>query len=164
MLGPPEEAAKALVLAVARQALPAGRPMHLVLFGGRGAVEDVTLRRGRAGLEQLLDFLGLAFYGGTDFDGPLNRALSLLEQRRFADADILLVTDGLCRASGEMVERVRRQRAAGLRVLSAVIVSAAGGDEGGVAALSDELWRVDVDRLAEGAAHILRWSSGTGPG
>jgi len=122
MEGEPELLAKALVLSVCRRALPQGRVVHLLLFGGPGERLEIRLQRGRRGLEGLLDFLERAFHGGTDFDGPLVRALELLEERDLLRADILVVTDGLGRAAPDIVDRVNTAREArGVRVWSTVI-------------------------------------------
>ncbi|NCG21291.1 MAG: VWA domain-containing protein, partial [Rhodobacterales bacterium] len=122
MEGDPELAAKALVLAVSRQVLPKGRVMHLLLFGGSAEFQEIRLRRGHGGLEGLLDFLGFSFRGGTDFDTPLLRALQLLEERDLNLADILVVTDGLCRANQHVVDEVAKAREGrGVRVWSVVL-------------------------------------------
>ncbi len=122
MEGDPELAAKALVLAVSRQVLPKGRVMHLLLFGGSAEFQEIRLRRGHGGLEGLLDFLAFSFRGGTDFDTPLLRAIELLEERDLNLADILVVTDGLCRANSHVVAQVAQAREhRGVRVWSVVL-------------------------------------------
>lgn len=143
MQGAPEAAAKALVLAVTRQALPQKRTVHLLLFGAREEATELRLRRGPGGLEELLDFLAMGFSGGTDFDTPLVRALELLEERDLAKADLLVVTDGHGRAAPEVEAAVRRVREArGVRVFSCLVGT---GPEASVAGFSDEVWRVDAE-------------------
>jgi uncharacterized protein with von Willebrand factor type A (vWA) domain len=141
MEGAPELAAKALVLAVCRKVIPKGRRVHLILFGGPGERTEIRLRRGLGGLEGLLDFLEMSFHSGTDFDGPLLRALDLLEEADLTAADILVVTDGLCRAAPEVVDRVAQARETrGVRVWSVVLGRR---DVRGVAPFSDEVWQLD---------------------
>ena len=138
MEGDPELVAKAVVLVVCRQALPRGRAVHLLLFGGPGERTEIRLRRGRGGLEGLLDFLELGFHGGTDFDGPLLRAIELLDERDLHRADLLVVTDGLGRAAPHVVEKVDAAKGArGARVWSVVIGRE---DVRSVKAFSDEVW------------------------
>jgi len=142
MEGRPELAAKALVLAVSRQVLPKGRTMHLLLFGERGQFHEIRLRRGAGGLEGLLDFLAFSFRGGTDFDSPLLRAIDLLEDRALNLADILVVTDGLCRASQQVTDRVEQAKSdRGVRVWSVVLGR---NDVRGVEAFSDRVTTISL--------------------
>ena len=153
MEGAPELAAKALVLAVCRAAVPRGRVVHLVLFGGPGEKTEIRVRHGLGGLEGLLSFLELGFHSGTDFDGPLLRALELLDEQQLDRADILVVTDGLCRAHPDVVTRVSRSREErGVAVWSVVL----GNDDArGVAPFSDEVLMVDLAN-PRGAGSLIR--------
>jgi len=154
MEGAPELAAKALVLAICRKVLPRGRAVHLILFGGPGERTEIRLRRGLGGLEGLLDFLELSFHSGTDFDGPLLRALDLLEESDLHAADILVVTDGLCRAAPVVVQRVAEARQdRGVRVWSVVLGRR---DVRGVAPFSDEVWQLDPTDAADAVGLIQK--------
>lgn len=157
MQGAPELAAKALVLALARKILPQGRTMHLLLFGGPDERTELRLRRGRGGLEQLLDFLSMAFQAGTDFDMPLLRAVELLEEEELERADILVVTDGLARASRPILDRVAEvTRATHARTVSVVLGH---GDVRGVEPFSDEVYLLDPNE-ADGGFAVLRTIAG----
>ncbi len=150
MSGMPEVIAKALVLAVMRRVLPRGRRVRLMLFGGPGDFQDRDIGRGPGAMQHFLDFLAMRFDAGTDFDGPLERALDLLAEERYERADVLLVTDGYARASGAVVRRVAALRAElGFEVVSVVI----GGDRRGVAAFSDRVWTIPAE---EGGLEGLR--------
>lgn len=154
MQGAPEAVAKALLLAVVRRLAPERRAIHLLLFGGPGDASDLVIRPGRAGLEALLDFLRLGFHAGTDYDTPLRRAVQLLGTDDFAKADVLVVTDGLCSASREVVQQVAQAKArAGARVLSVVI----GREVAGVDKFSDDVWRLNPDAAVEGGFDLARW-------
>lgn len=153
MEGAPELAAKALLLAVVRKVVPRGRAVHALLFGGPHEVTELRIARGRGGLDAVLDFLGWRFSAGTDFDTPLVRAIELLDERDWALADVLVVTDGLGWASEEVVAQVNAARAArGVRVWSVLV--GRGGPEG-LRAFSDEVWLVDP-REAAAASGLLR--------
>jgi uncharacterized protein with von Willebrand factor type A (vWA) domain len=129
--------------------------VHLLLFGGPGEFTELRLRRGLGGLEGLLDFLALSFHSGTDFDGPLYRATELLEERELMRADILVVTDGLCRASQEIIDRVERARVdRGVRVWSVVLGHHSAY---GVEPFSDEVWQLDPKEAAETVGLIRRF-------
>lgn len=122
MHGPPEWMAKALLVAVCRRLARRGREVTVLVFGGRGQRIERRLRPGRASLDGLLDLLAMSFDGGTDFDGPLLRALELLETPPYRRADILVLTDGQAAATPEVVGRVERARQQhGVRVVTAIL-------------------------------------------
>jgi uncharacterized protein with von Willebrand factor type A (vWA) domain len=140
MRGPPGVIAKAALLAVVRRVVPEGRAVHVLLFGSRGEQTELRLRRG-AGLEDLLAFLALRFDGGTDFDTPLARALVLLGERDLQQADLLLVTDGMARASQAIEAAVLRAKAErGVRCFGVIVP---GGVADYVAPLCDQTWCLD---------------------
>lgn len=140
MRGPPGVIAKAALLAVVRRVVPEGRAVHVLLFGSRGEQTELRLRRG-AGLEDLLAFLALRFDGGTDFDTPLARALVLLGERDLQQADLLLVTDGMARASQEIEAAVLRAKTErGVRCFGVIVP---GGVADYVAPLCDQTWCLD---------------------
>ncbi len=148
MNGAPEDLAKGLVLGLARRLVPRGRALHLVLFGGVGEAIERRVGAGPGGLGALLDFLALGFRNGTDFDVPLLRALDRIEGADLRDADILVVTDGLARASVHVVDRVAQaRRRLGVRVISAIVGK---GETSGVAPFSDAvvLWNGVADAAA----------------
>ncbi len=154
MEGPPELAAKALVLAVCRKVIPRGRTVHLILFGGPGERTEIRLRRGLGGLEGMLAFLQRSFHSGTDFDGPLLRAMDLLEEQELELADVLVVTDGLCRAAQSVVRRVEEVRQKrGLRVWSVVLGHR---DARGVEPFSDDVLLLDPTEAAQAAGFVRR--------
>jgi Mg-chelatase subunit ChlD len=156
MQGDPEVVAKALVLSTLRRVLPQNRRVRLILFGGPGDRQEIDITRGARATGALLDFLGMSFYAGTDFDGPLVRAMELMQEEAYERADVLVLTDGLCRASQAVVRRVeqaRQQRH--FRVVTVVV----GGDPRGVEGFSDQVWRVRADQdLPEGFSLDL-WRS-----
>ena len=49
---------------------------------------------GRGGLAALLDLMGQSFDGGTDVQGPIDRAIERVHQARWSSADLLIVSDG----------------------------------------------------------------------
>jgi uncharacterized protein with von Willebrand factor type A (vWA) domain len=145
MQGAPEALAKAAILAVARRVLGAGRRMTVLLFGGRGAVTELALSPSRIDLGALFALLMTSYYGGTDLDGPLGRALDLRERAPgMRDADLLLVTDGLCRLGPAVAARISAARARGnLEVVSVVV----GGHVERVAPFSDVVWPLAEDAI-----------------
>jgi uncharacterized protein with von Willebrand factor type A (vWA) domain len=151
MQGAPEAVAKAIVLAVARRMLRERRALHVIMFGGPGQATELELLPGRPGLPGLLAFLRMGFNAGTDYDTPLCRALQLLRGETFARADVLIVTDGLCRASARVVKEVAEtKRAAQARVLGVVI----GHETAGLETFADHLWLIDPSSPRDGGIDL----------
>ena len=122
--------------------------------GGPGELENLVLRKGHGGLEDLLRFLGLRFDGGTDFDTPLLEAMDLLQKKQWEKADVLVVTDGQCIPSPRVVERVNRAKALnGVRIWSVVFGRRW---EQGVGPFSDKVWLVDAQNAATGLGFLRR--------
>lgn len=94
MRGAPETLAKAVALEALRTAHREGRACVLMAFGGPGEIVQHELAPTREGLRALLDLMGQAFDGGTDVQGPIERAVDLVHQARWACADLLIVSDG----------------------------------------------------------------------
>ncbi|TNF31301.1 MAG: VWA domain-containing protein, partial [Deltaproteobacteria bacterium] len=145
MRGGPEAVAKAALLAVARRVLGQGRRMTVLLFGGRGAMTELDLSPSRLDLGALFALLMTSYYGGTDFDGPVERALTLRETGSgMRDADLLLVTDGLCQLGRAARSRLDVARARDdLEVVTVVV----GGYTERVAAFSDLVWPLSEETL-----------------
>lgn len=157
MSGAPEAVAKALILVVTRRLVAERRALQLLLFGGPGEYRTVELRPGVAGLNAMLDFLRLGFFAGTDYDGPLRRALELLRTDDYARADVLVVTDGLCQASADVVHEVAAaKKRARARFLTVIV----GGDPRGVDNFSDHTWIIDPAASVEGGFDLRTWSRG----
>jgi uncharacterized protein with von Willebrand factor type A (vWA) domain len=99
MKGAPEHIAKAVVLEAARVAHREGRRCMLLAFGGPGEMLEWQLDLhaqgpGARGLDALLSFVSQAFDGGTDIATPLARAVDLVNDHGWHEADLLLVSDG----------------------------------------------------------------------
>lgn len=140
MEGAPERLAKALVLAVARRAVPQGRSLRLILFGGPRERVEISLHGGLVDLPGWLAFLSFGFRSGTDVDGPLRRAADLLRHPEGRDADILLVTDGLCGASTDVIADIRQAADGALWT-----VVCGDGDPSAVRSFSDAVFNVRGD-------------------
>ena len=107
-----------------------------------------------AGLDALLDAMGLAFDGGTDVQTPVARAVAQVAQQDWALADVLILSDGEFGVTADTLQALRaaRQRL-GLRVHGVLI-----GDREtiGLLEVCDSLhWVRDWRRHAEdpSAAH-----------
>jgi uncharacterized protein with von Willebrand factor type A (vWA) domain len=117
MRGAPENVAKACVLQALRTAHAAGRACRLLAFGGAGELVEQELALTPEGLEHLLALMEQSFDGGTDVQTPLERAVALVQQGRFALADILIVSDGEFGVTPATLEALRKsKKSLGLRI------------------------------------------------
>jgi hypothetical protein len=149
--------AKAIALAVATLAASEGRPCVLASFGcateWRAIASD---RRGRFDARALADWLGHAYGGGTDADGPLSR--SIAEAERLAASGHrcahLLISDGQVTASASLVDEYRRRAGSiGLRTVVYLTADARNGCGLGWHAVADDVRYVPrVAAAAESAA------------
>jgi len=91
MRGKPELVAKTAVLALLRVALEEDRACYLINFSSR--TKSLDLSRVGETLPSLLRFLEFSFHGGTDLGPALTECVRVLEDGRFRDADVLVVSD-----------------------------------------------------------------------
>ncbi|CAD7700910.1 unnamed protein product [Ostreobium quekettii] len=94
MIGGRETVAKAVVLECLRGAHRQRRACYLYAFSGPQDVKELELSVTVQSLDELLKFLEHSFHGGTDVDEPLKLSLERLQLKEWAQADILMVTDG----------------------------------------------------------------------
>lgn len=129
MRGAPELIAKAVVLQALRTAHAEQRGCLLICFGGPDEIIERELAGGRArsgapghGLDGLLDLMGQGFDGGTDLQAPIERAITLVRQARWASADLLVVSDGEFGCTAAMLQALddARERL-GLRVQGVLV-------------------------------------------
>jgi uncharacterized protein with von Willebrand factor type A (vWA) domain len=127
MRGAPEAIAKAVVLQALRTAHAERRGCLLICFGGPDEIVERELAGGRAvtqghGLDGLLDLMGQGFDGGTDLQAPIERAIALVHQARWASADLLVVSDGEFGCTPAMLQSLDTARAQlGLRVQGVLV-------------------------------------------
>lgn len=111
MAGEPELVAKTLSLAMLRVALRERRPCWAISYSHTQDLRERELTRFPEALEELLEFLGMGFRGGTDPVPALQAAFRRLEDETFSRADILWVTDGVFKVPGSFEAYVRGVRA-----------------------------------------------------
>ena len=68
--------------------------------------------------------------GGTNFETPMRKAVSLIEENGFEKADVVFITDGECELSGDYAEElVRKQAAFGFTVTGILLDAGSPGME-----------------------------------
>ena len=65
-------------------------------------VKELELGTDMKSVVNLLDFLEKVFNGGSDFNEPIRRCLTRLSDAKWANSDILLVSDGELRQPGQV--------------------------------------------------------------
>lgn len=110
MQGAPMLKAKALLLAIANILKQENRSLHVLLFGASGEIREFAMlaKNEAAGL---LKFLQQGFGGGTDFETPLQRALTIIKtEKDYQKADILMISDGDCQLSEAFLQKLNTQK------------------------------------------------------
>ncbi len=122
MQGGAEAVAKATVLEAVRTAHAQRRACHLFAFSGPDEIVERRLGLDMQGIDDLAEFLGQTFRGGTDICGPLARSLDLVQDEAMRQADLLIASDGEFGATRELADRLARCKAEqGLRVQGILI-------------------------------------------
>lgn len=122
MQGGAEAVAKAVVLETLRAAHAQKRACHVFAFGGPDEILEMELRLDGPGIEQLTEFIGQGFRGGTDICSPLERVVTRLAEERWQSADLLIASDGEFGATPETAEAMARAKAElGLRVQGVLV-------------------------------------------
>ena len=117
MQGQPEEIAKALVLEAIRIARTEQRDCHIYCFGSSDEAIEYTLSSNAKSISELLGFLQQSFSGGTNVCQPLLAALKKHQQKKWRNADILLLSDGRFPVQVDLFEKINRlKKNQGLRI------------------------------------------------
>eukprot|EP00884_Botryococcus_braunii_P013814 jgi/Botrbrau1/22433/Bobra.0091s0035.1 len=105
MRGPRETVAKALALECMRAARAQERGCYVFAFSGPKEVDELELGTDMKSVDNLLSFLEKVFNGGSDFNEPVRRCLDRLTEAKWANSDILLVSDGELRQPSQEIMR-----------------------------------------------------------
>ena len=117
MQGPPEETAKALTLEAIRIARTEQRDCHIYCFGSSDETIEYTLSSNTESASELIGFLRQSFAGGTNVCQPLIAALKKQQQKKWRNADILLLSDGRFPVQVDLFETIdRMKKNQGLRI------------------------------------------------
>ncbi len=121
-----------------------------VLFFNSRLVREVTFEPGERDARKLLEVATVGAGGGTDYRPALARAVEIAGGSRHEGADLLLVTDALCRLPERSVEELEsNKRRLGFRLYSVLIGADRRRAEEELGRYSDEVWAA-TDLTAEG--------------
>jgi uncharacterized protein with von Willebrand factor type A (vWA) domain len=115
MGGDREVWAKAVGLATAAIAREQKRTFYGIHFGSAHEIKTFDFRDwSKVDFEQIIDYAEFFFGGGTDFQAPLSRSLSLLQEEErekgFTEGDIVFVTDGMCAVRPDWLEKFQAEK------------------------------------------------------
>ena len=143
--------AKALTVALVREARRQGRKFGVVCFGSG---ESECRAKYHPKPMEFMDFISGFYGGGTDFQTPLTQAMKMLRDNE-RDADIVFITDGECSVRQQFLSQFKRRTSeVGARVLSILI--GGGARSSTVQAFSDAVFTVSIDpRMEHGGDETL---------
>ncbi|KGK17937.1 protein viaA [Vibrio navarrensis] len=106
MSGFPEQSAKAMAYALMQIALAEERDCYVILF----STEQITYELTRQdGLREAADFLTYTFHGGTAFEPVLLKSIELMNDEKYRNADLVVLSDFIApRQSEEMLAKVEQ--------------------------------------------------------
>ena len=90
MQGSPETIAKAVTLFMATRAISQKRDCLLINFST--GIETLDLS-GQIGMSKVIEFLQRSFYGGTDVGPALTHALNMMNDKKYNQSDLLIISD-----------------------------------------------------------------------
>ena len=106
MAGDAERLAKVLAFGILRVAIEEDREAYLINFSVQ--IRTMDLRNVGRNLDALASFLRMSFHGGTDVTLAFTEAIQKLDDGRYADADVLVVSDFIMlRMSAGVLDDVR---------------------------------------------------------
>lgn len=139
MHGMPETIGKAMALYMAGHAREQKRDCYLINFST--SIETLDLSQ-KDGMQSLMRFLEMSFHGGTDMAPALRHAVGLMQQEKFAKADLLVISDFVAgRLPADVRDSIEKQRINGNRFHSLVIAEGFHLQE--VRSLFDQEWVYD---------------------
>lgn len=100
--------AKAVALALADQAKRGKRDFTYIGFSSQGQVWETGAKNGEMTAEMSVDFVSHFWGGGTSYERPLLRAMSIIKE--YADRgtkrpDVVFITDDECRVNDEFIAK-----------------------------------------------------------
>lgn len=106
MKGRAETVSKAIALEVMRISHLEKRACYLFCFGNLGEIIQFELNL-NAGWKTMIEFLRLSFNGGTDVNTVFFEVLKKHEEKKWKNADILLISDGLFGVNEDLLARIK---------------------------------------------------------
>lgn len=143
MVGLPENAAKAIALFMARRCRQQKRSCYLINFGIRIVTKELA---GEWSMDDILEFLGGSWGGGTDASKALSHAVEMLKTSGWSKADVLMLSDlALPELSSDAERDVHMQKLQGTKFHAVWIAD--GWENGALensTSVYDAVWRYAI--------------------
>ena len=107
MQGNKETWSKALTIGVLETAQIQKRDFACIIYASE-AEEPIIIKKNEVNPDKILDCAEKFLGGGTNFTNPLEKAMKLIEESEFKNADIIFITDGDCRCSSAFITRFNK--------------------------------------------------------
>jgi len=158
MSGDPIAWAKTVALVLLEQASRDKRSCAIVRFASRNQAEAHLFREGKHTIDDVIKFAESFFCGGTDFETPLNKAVSVIEDEGFEKADVMFITDGACEVSEEFTKVFMQKRDELNFSIAAVIIDLEGMLQSFcLAPLCKKVYRLGIANGNDIAADIIKY-------
>lgn len=121
MEGDKEMLAKAFALALRDVASEQDRAFLAILFGAK-TQEVKLIQFERTGTDDIIELAEFYYGGGTDFQAPLKKALSIQQRSLNKKGDIIFLTDGQCELDEEFTaELLREKKRLDIKILTIIM-------------------------------------------
>lgn len=140
MGGEPLDWAIAVLLGLFDTATRQKRSMVAIFFDTR-IVQEIECKPGEKDPEKLMAMATIIVGGGTDYTPALSRAIELIAQDRYQKADVVMITDGICRLREPFLQHLfEEKRTKKFRIWSVLIGSH--DPYGELSKWSDRVWPI----------------------
>ena len=110
--GDPAAWGKAVALTLLEIATDGKRKFALIHFSGSTRCQVDIFRPGEYTMEDKMRAAETFLDGGTNFQAPMTKAIQLMKEDGFENADIVFITDGECCLSEDYQEELRQEQTA----------------------------------------------------
>ena len=104
MEGDQEIWSKAMSVGILEVAQMQKRDFACIIFSGK-ADNPIVIKKDEISPQKIIDVAERFHNGGTNFEAPLRKALDLIKDSTFHEADIVFITDGDCYTSDEFIRK-----------------------------------------------------------
>lgn len=121
-IGDPAAWGKAVALTLLEIAADGKRNFALIHFSGPNSCQMNVFRPGEYSAEDKMRAAEVFLGGGTNFQTPMTKAVQLMTESGFENADIVFITDGECGLPEDYLVELRREQAALRFIVTGVLL------------------------------------------
>ena len=140
MIGTPLSWAIACALALADTASRQKRHFHVIFFND-DVKKEVSFSPKEKDIKKLMEIATIGASGGTDYVPPITRGKDVIDkQQEYRKADIVMITDGLCRTTEQFKEEFENWKKDTTTNSYVIFIGGGGLDE--LKTWNDKVWAV----------------------